>query len=77
MPSFRLSEIAADIGANLAGDADPIITGAAGIEAAGPGDITFIQSSSLLPKLATTRGISTMAARGLRNDSMSAANDAQ
>jgi len=55
VPSFRLSEIAADIGANLAGDSDPIITGAAGIETAGPGDITFIQSRSLLPKLATTR----------------------
>ncbi|MFH1845777.1 MAG: UDP-3-O-(3-hydroxymyristoyl)glucosamine N-acyltransferase [bacterium] len=55
MPSFRLSELATVIGADLAGDSDPVISGVASIEAAGPGDITFINKKSLLPNLEVTR----------------------
>jgi UDP-3-O-[3-hydroxymyristoyl] glucosamine N-acyltransferase len=40
--SFRLSEIAATIGAILEGEGDPEITGVAGIREALPGQITFL-----------------------------------
>ena len=42
MIRFRLSEIAAAIGATIEGEGDPVITGAAGIKEAAPGQITFL-----------------------------------
>ncbi len=39
---WRLSDLAARIGAKLAGDADPLVSGIAPIETAGPGQVTFL-----------------------------------
>ena len=47
----KLSEIAALLGGRLAADIDPVITGAASIEDAGPGDLTFVASLPNLEKL--------------------------
>ncbi len=46
-----LSELAALVGGELVGDADPRISGAAGLEDAGPDDLTFVSRPSLLAKL--------------------------
>ncbi len=55
MQPVRLSELAAAFGGTTEGAADPLITGAAGIEDAGPGDITFVARKNLLGKLSETR----------------------
>ena len=39
---MRLSEVAALLGGRLRGDADPVVTGAAGLAEAGPGDLSFV-----------------------------------
>lgn len=46
MKSLRLSEIAKIVGGELVGEEDPMITGGAGIDAAGPGDLTFLAHGS-------------------------------
>lgn len=51
MKPMLLSEIAALIGGELTDDRDPRITGAAGIEDAGPGDLTFVGRANLLAEL--------------------------
>ena len=42
MKAHRLSEVADLLGGELIGTEDPFITGAAGIDHAGPGDLTFL-----------------------------------
>ena len=56
MKALRLSEIAALVGGELVGTADPEITGAAGLEDAGPGDLTFLAKRSSWRKLAAAAG---------------------
>lgn len=51
MPSLRLSEVAALVGGELIDDRDPRISGVAGIEEAGPGDLTFVASRKNLRRL--------------------------
>jgi UDP-3-O-[3-hydroxymyristoyl] glucosamine N-acyltransferase len=55
MLPVSLRELADRLGADLVGDGDVEIAGAAGIENAGPGDITFVARASLLPKLAASQ----------------------
>ncbi len=50
-----LRELAARLGCELRGDGDVEITGVAGIEEAGPGDLTFLANRRYVPLLATTR----------------------
>ncbi len=50
-----LRELADRLGCGLRGDAGVEITGVAGIEDAGPGDLTFLANRRYLPRLATTR----------------------
>ncbi|MEN8008302.1 MAG: UDP-3-O-(3-hydroxymyristoyl)glucosamine N-acyltransferase, partial [Candidatus Krumholzibacteriota bacterium] len=52
MKPLRLSEIAEILGGELVGQDDPLITGAAGIEQAGPGDLTFLARRNLGQALA-------------------------
>jgi UDP-3-O-[3-hydroxymyristoyl] glucosamine N-acyltransferase len=54
MKSLRLSEIAEIVGGDLVGTEDPLITGVAGIEHAGPGDLTFLSRQSLVRALASS-----------------------
>lgn len=52
MQEIRLSEIASQVGGVLEGDLDPVITGVAGIDEAGPGDLTFLARPGLAEALA-------------------------
>ncbi|MDA8388459.1 MAG: UDP-3-O-(3-hydroxymyristoyl)glucosamine N-acyltransferase [Nitrospiraceae bacterium] len=52
---MKLSEIERLLGGRLYGDPEAEITGAAGIEDAGPGDVTFLLKPSLLPQAAASR----------------------
>jgi UDP-3-O-[3-hydroxymyristoyl] glucosamine N-acyltransferase len=54
MKAWRLSELAAGLGLTREGD-DPLITGVAGIESAGPGDLTFVGNRRFEKFLAGTR----------------------
>jgi UDP-3-O-[3-hydroxymyristoyl] glucosamine N-acyltransferase len=51
MRALNLSVIAQELGGELVGNQDPIIEGAASIEDAGPGDLTFVAKTQYLPKL--------------------------
>jgi UDP-3-O-[3-hydroxymyristoyl] glucosamine N-acyltransferase len=53
---MKLSEIAKELGARLEnGAADPEIKGVAGIESAGPGELTFISNPKYMPLARTTQ----------------------
>ncbi len=54
MKALRLSEVAELLGGELVGTEDPEITGAAGIDEAGPGDLTFLASKKFGRALATS-----------------------
>jgi len=51
MQEIKLSEVAAQVGGVLVGDRDPVVTGVAGIDEAGPGDLTFMARSGLTTAL--------------------------
>jgi UDP-3-O-[3-hydroxymyristoyl] glucosamine N-acyltransferase len=53
--SQTLAELAGQLGARLEGDGKLEVTGINGIEAAGPGDISFLANQKYIPHLATTR----------------------
>ena len=55
MRSYRVSEIAAKIGGQMEGSADPSISGVAGIREAQPGQITFLAHPRYASYVATTR----------------------
>src|SRR5262245_14706236 len=51
---MKLRELAERLACRLEGDGEIEIVRVAGIEAAGPGDLTFVANSKYLPALATT-----------------------
>jgi UDP-3-O-[3-hydroxymyristoyl] glucosamine N-acyltransferase len=65
MRALNLSEIAVLLGGRLVGDLDPVIEGVAGIEDAGPGDLTFVAKSQYLPKLKDSRASAVIIAPGM------------
>lgn len=52
---MRLRDLAAQLGCELAGDGEIEITGVAGLEQAGPGEITFLANPKYAPKVKHTR----------------------
>jgi UDP-3-O-[3-hydroxymyristoyl] glucosamine N-acyltransferase len=52
---IRLSDLAARLGCELHGDPELEITGVAGLEQAGPGDLTFLANPKYAPKVKNTR----------------------
>jgi len=52
---MKLSELAAQTGARIDGDADVEITGAAGLDDATPGHVTFLANPRYTPKVNTTQ----------------------
>ena len=52
---MKLGEIAAKLGCKLEGDANTEIRGVAGIEDAGPGDLSFLANPRYAGRLAATR----------------------
>ena len=63
--SRTLKEIAALVSGDVAGNADAVITGVAGIEDAHEGDITFIANPKYLPFLSRTRASAVIVGRGM------------
>ncbi len=55
MFSRKLSEIAEFLGGELSGSVDPVISGAAGLEDACPGELTFVASKGYLEELTLTK----------------------
>jgi len=55
MKTLRLSQVADLLGGKLVGTEDPEITGVAGLDEAGPGDLTFLARKNLDAALAASR----------------------
>jgi UDP-3-O-[3-hydroxymyristoyl] glucosamine N-acyltransferase len=53
----RLSDLARELDAELLGDGDVLVRGAAGLEHAGPDDITFVARSGLVERLASCEAV--------------------
>ena len=70
--AYRLGEIAEALGAELRGDSELRITGLATLQAAGPGQISFLANPSYAKYLAQTRAsaviLSPTAAKDCRTD---------
>ena len=65
--TYRLGEIVARLGGEVAGDGDPEIRRIATLENAGPGDLSFVSSAKYLPQLSATRASAVILARGQRS----------
>jgi UDP-3-O-[3-hydroxymyristoyl] glucosamine N-acyltransferase len=52
---MKLSEIASHLGCEVHGDGDIVITGLAGMEHAGPSELTFLANPKYAPKVKNTR----------------------
>lgn len=52
---MTLHELAERIGARLEGEGDVVVTRVAGLETAGPGEVTFLASAAYAPKVGETR----------------------
>jgi len=52
---MKLSEIAVKISCQMVADSDPVISRVAGIEEAGPGDLTFVANRKYIRHIKTTR----------------------
>jgi UDP-3-O-[3-hydroxymyristoyl] glucosamine N-acyltransferase len=60
----KLRELAERLGCELRGDGDVEVGGVAGIEQAGPGDVTFLANPRYAPRLADTRAAAVILAPG-------------
>ncbi len=67
MPPVSLSTLAAELGCPWDGPTDPPITGAAGLDDAGAGDITFVGDRRLLPRLQQTQAAAVVLAPGVES----------
>jgi len=65
MEPRKLSEIARMLGGELTSSADPVISGASGIENASPGDLTFVSKKKLLPQLENSKATAALIAPGM------------
>jgi UDP-3-O-[3-hydroxymyristoyl] glucosamine N-acyltransferase len=65
MEPIRLSALARELGLDWEGGQDPLVTGAAGIESAGPGDLTFAHKKEFEPLLASTQAAAVLVRPGV------------
>src|SRR6185295_8765092 len=65
MPSLTTGQLAADLGAQLAGPADIAITGADSLELAGPGQIAFVRAAKFAKAWPTCRADAVLITRGI------------
>ena len=65
---MKLAEVARKLGCRLEGPADAEIRGVAGIESAGPGQITFLANRRYFPLLKTTRASAVLIGRDAEFD---------
>jgi UDP-3-O-[3-hydroxymyristoyl] glucosamine N-acyltransferase len=66
---LTLGEIAERIGAEVNGDADVVVTGAAGLAEAGPGEITFLANPRYATLVPTTRATAVIVPKDYRGNS--------
>jgi UDP-3-O-[3-hydroxymyristoyl] glucosamine N-acyltransferase len=62
---MRLGELAEQTGARLEGDADIEVTGAAGLDEAEPGQVTFLSNPRYTPRVRSTRASAVYLAEGV------------
>jgi UDP-3-O-[3-hydroxymyristoyl] glucosamine N-acyltransferase len=60
---FTLGAIAAQLGCTVSGDSNVIITGVAGLDAAKPGELTFLANKKYTAQVGTTQASAIVAAR--------------
>ncbi|MGI8742269.1 MAG: UDP-3-O-(3-hydroxymyristoyl)glucosamine N-acyltransferase [Bryobacteraceae bacterium] len=65
--SYRLRDLADALGCALVGDGEIEITGVAGIEQAGPADLTFLANPKYAPKVKQTRAAAILVIERLRD----------
>ncbi len=68
MDPVRLRDLARQLGAELVGDGDLLVTGVAGLEHAGPGDITFLAARERIEQLAGCPAAAVIVGPGLEAD---------
>ena len=68
MRPMKLSEVAALVGGELIGEADPEIRGAVGLVDAEVGDLTFVGKAALLPELAKSRATAVLVGPDMATD---------
>ncbi len=68
MESVRLRELAGRLGAELIGDGDVLINGVAGLDRAGPGDITFLARAGLVARLCDCSATAVIIGPGVEPD---------
>lgn len=61
---LTLKDIAAQLGGEVVGDGDTVITGIAGLDEAGPGQISFLANPKYAAKVATTRASAVILPQG-------------
>jgi UDP-3-O-[3-hydroxymyristoyl] glucosamine N-acyltransferase len=66
--SIKLRELAARLGCSIKGDGEIDITGVAGMEQAGPGELTFLANPKYAPKLKHTRAGAVLVSQPLDAD---------
>jgi UDP-3-O-[3-hydroxymyristoyl] glucosamine N-acyltransferase len=69
MPVFKLSEIAARLGCEVAGDPDVEIAGLSTLDKAGPQELTFLANQKYAPRVKKTRAGAVLAQEALTNTS--------
>jgi UDP-3-O-[3-hydroxymyristoyl] glucosamine N-acyltransferase len=68
MDPVRLRDLARQLDAELVGDGDVLVTGVAGLEHAGPGDITFLAARDRVEQLASCPAVAVIVGPGLDTD---------
>jgi len=63
--SIRLGDLAARLGCELRGEPDIEITGVAGMEQAGPGELTFLANPKYAPKVKHTKAAAVLVSEAL------------
>ena len=66
---MKLRELAARLGCAFKGDGEIEMTGVAGMERAGPGDLTFLANPKYAPKMKHTRAGAVLVSKALEQDS--------
>jgi UDP-3-O-[3-hydroxymyristoyl] glucosamine N-acyltransferase len=65
MGAMKLGELAAQLGSTLEGPADIEVTGVAGLDEAGPAEVTFLANPKYVRKLKTTQAAAIIVSRDL------------
>ena len=65
--SYKLGDLASALDCQLVGDSEIEITGVAGMEQAGPSEVTFLANPKYAPKVKQTRAAAILVTEPLRD----------